>query len=315
MIQLLGTVFSAVFFTTVIRTSTPLILAALGGLVSDLAGSLNIALEGIMLMSALTAVVVSVAAPWWVAVLSSLCVGGLLGGLMAFFHLRLKANMVVVGFAINILAEGSTVYALSLATGGDKGTSINLASKSIPSVDFPFLKAIPVVGDLAAKLLSSQSLLTWLAFGLVGAIWYFLYRTPEGSRFRAVGEYPAAPEAAGISVDRMRTIGLVASGALAALGGTQLAMYNYIGFTRNMTAGRGFIALGAVLLGARHPVGTVLAALLFGAFDALSVVLPSLFDWMPGELIHTTPFVVTVFALILFSYRGRPRATPARPAA
>ena len=304
MIELLATVLSATFFMTVIRTSTPLLLATLGGLIADLSGALNVALEGMMLVGCLTAVIVSVYTPWYVAVFAALLAGGLLGGVMAFFHLRMKADIVLVGFAINIFASGGTVFALTLATGGDKGTSINLVSKSVPALDLSFLGAIPGVGDLLVRFLSGHSVLSWLAGFLVFALWYFLYRTPWGSWLRGVGEYPAAPEAAGIPVNAVRGLSLLASGAVAGLAGAQLAMFNYVGFTRDMTAGRGFIALGAVLLGARHPVGALLAALLFGMFDALSVVMPGLFNWIPAELIRMIPFVVTIVALILFSYRA-----------
>jgi general nucleoside transport system permease protein len=304
MIELLATVFSATFFVTVIRTSTPLLLATLGGLIADLSGALNVALEGMMLVGCLTAVIASVYAPWYVAVLAALAAGALLGAVMALFHLRLKADIILVGFAINIFAAGGTVFALTLATGGDKGTSINLVSKSVPALDLTFLGAVPVVGDVLVRFLSGHSVLSWLAAFLVFALWYFLYRTPWGSWLRGVGEYPAAPEAAGIPVDAVRAWSLLASGALAGLAGAQLAMFNYVGFTRDMTAGRGFIALGAVLLGARHPIGALLAALLFGMFDALSVVMPGLFNWIPAELIRMIPFVVTVLALILFSYRA-----------
>src|SRR5690606_6834319 len=150
-----------------------------------------------------------------------------------------------------------------------------------------------------------HSILSWLAVLMVFAVWFFLYRTPYGLWLRGVGEYPAAPEAAGIAVNKVRAWSLVVSGALAGIGGAQLAMFNYIGFIRDMTAGRGFIALGAVLLGARHPVGAMLAALLFGIFEALAIVMPNLFNWIPGEMIQTIPFVVTVLALILFSYRAQ----------
>jgi general nucleoside transport system permease protein len=305
MIELLMTVFSATFFVTVIRTTTPLLFATLGGLISDLSGALNVALEGMMLIAALTAVIVSVYAPWYVAVLSGMAAGAMLGALMAFFHLRLKADIILVGFAVNILATGGTVFALAMATGGDKGTSINLQSKAVPAIDLPFLPAIPGIGPTLDRLLSGHSILSWLAALAVFLIWYFLYRTPYGLWLRGVGEYPAAPEAAGIPVNKVRAWSLVASGALAGIGGAQLAMFNYIGFTRDMTAGRGFIALGAVLLGARHPVGAMLAALLFGVFEALSIVMPNLFSWIPGELIQTIPFLVTVLALVLFSYRSQ----------
>lgn len=305
MTDLLITLFSATFLVSVIRTATPLLFATLGGLISDLSGALNVALEGMMLIAALTAVVVSVHAPWYVAVVAGMGAGAVLGAIMALFHLRLKADIILVGFAINILAAGGTVFALSLATGGDKGTSINLVSKAVPAVDLSFLGAIPVIGPGLESVLSGHSILSWLAAFMVFAIWYFLYRTPHGLWLRGVGEYPAAPQAAGIPVGKVRAWSLVASGALAGLGGAQLAMFNYVGFTRDMTAGRGFIALGAVLLGARHPVGAMLAALLFGVFEALSIVLPSLFGWIPSEFIQTIPFLVTILALILFSYRAQ----------
>lgn len=305
MTDLVLTLFSATFLVTVIRTATPLLFATLGGLISDLSGALNVALEGMMLIAALTAVVVSVHAPWYVAVLAGVGAAAALGGLMALFHLRLKADIILVGFAVNILATGGTVFALSLATGGDKGTSINLVSKAIPAVELPFLAAIPVIGPTLESVLSGHSVLTWFAALLVWVVWYFLYRTPQGLWLRGVGEYPAAPQAAGIPVMKVRAWSLVASGALAGLGGAQLAMFNYIGFTRDMTAGRGFIALGAVLLGARHPVGALLAALLFGVFEALAIVMPNLFDFIPGEFIQSIPFVVTVLALVLFSYRAQ----------
>ena len=217
----------------------------------------------------------------------------------------MKADIIIVGFAIGALATGGTVFALSIATGGDKGTSINLPSKGVPAVDLSFLSGIPGIGPFLTAIFSGHSFLSWVAAFLVFAIWYFLYRTPWGLWLRSVGEYPAAPEAAGIPVNAVRAWSLVVSAALAGLGGAQLAMFNYIGFTANMTAGRGFIALGAVLLGARHPVGVLFAAVLFGAFDGLTTVLPGLFGWIPPELIRMIPFIVTIMALVLFSIRAQ----------
>jgi general nucleoside transport system permease protein len=305
MMELFLTVFSAAFFVTIIRTTTPLLLSTMGGLIADLSGALNVALEGMMLTGALTAVLVSVYTPWYIAAIVGMGAGALLGILMAFFAYRMKADIILVGFAVNILAAGGTVFALAMATGGDKGTSINLPSKAVPAVDLSFLSGIPAVGPTLTAFLSGHSVLSWIAALIVFAIWYFLYRTPWGLWLRGVGEYPAAPEAAGIPVNRIRTLSLVVSGALAGLGGAQLAMFNYVGFTRDMTAGRGFIALGAVLLGARHPVGALLAALLFGTFEALAVVMPGIFDDAPAELIRAIPFVVTILALILFSIRAQ----------
>jgi simple sugar transport system permease protein len=304
MIDLLSVIFSFAFLVTVIRASTPLVFATLGGLVADLSGALNVALEGIMLIAALTAVVTSVYTPWYVAVLAAVLAGALFGAIIAFFHLKLKADIILAGFAINILASGGTVFALTLATGGDKGTSINLASKSIPTVDLGFLSHVPLAGPVLSGLLSGHSVLSWLAALSVAGLWFFLYHMPQGLWLRGVGEHPAATEASGIPVNRVRVLALLASGAFAGLAGAQLAMFNYVGFTRDMTSGRGFIALGAVLLGARHPVGAMLAALLFGVFEALSIVMPGLFSWIPAEMIVSIPFVVTILALFLFSYRA-----------
>jgi simple sugar transport system permease protein len=303
--ELIVAILSFAFFQTVIRTTTPLLLATLGGLIADLSGALNVALEGQMLIGCLTAVIVSVYTPWYVAVLAAIVAGGLLGLLMAFFALKMRADIILVGFAINILASGGTVFALTLATGGDKGTSINLPSKGVPAIDLSFLNSIPGIGPILTGIFNGHSVLTWVAALLVVAMWYFLYRTPWGLWLRGVGEYPAAPEAAGIPINAIRTWSLLVSGALAGLGGAQLAMFNYVGFTRDMTAGRGFIALGAVLLGARHPVGALLAALLFGFFDGLTTILPGLFSWVPPEIIHMTPFIVTILALVLFSIRAQ----------
>lgn len=300
MSELFEIVFSATFVVAVIRASTPLLFATLGGLLSDLGGALNVALEGMMLIAALTSVIVSVYAPWYVACVAGMGAGAALGGMMALFHLRYKADVILVGFALNILAAGSTVFALSLATGGDKGTSINLQSKAVPSIDIPAFQNVPIL-----DLLTGHSVLSWVAALTVAAVWFFLYCTPRGLWLRAVGEYPAAPEAGGISVMSVRAWSLVASGALAGMGGAQLAMFNYIGFTRDMTAGRGFIALGAVLLGARHPIGAMLAALFFGIFEALAIVMPGLFTWVPSEIIQSIPFAVTLLALVLFSYRSQ----------
>ncbi|WP_176084901.1 ABC transporter permease [Martelella sp. HB161492] len=304
MLDLVATIFSATFLVMVIRTATPLLFATMGGLIADLSGALNVALEGMMLIAALTAVVTSVYAPWYVAVIAAMAAGGLFGAVMGYFHLNRKADVVLVGFAINIFATGGTVFALSLATGGDKGTSINLISKAVPELPIPGLAAVPVVGPTLDALFGHNSVLSWLALLSVIGVWYVLYRTPYGLWLRGVGEYPAAAEAAGISVMAVKFWALVASGALAGIGGAQLAMFNYVGFTRDMTAGRGFIALGAVLLGARHPVGAALAALFFGFFEALSIVMPNFFAWIPAEIIQAIPFAVTIIALVLFSYRA-----------
>src|SRR3569833_3698378 len=148
MMELLAAIFSAAFLATVIRTSTPLLLATLGGLIADLSGALNVARDGIMLIGCLSAVIASHYAPWYVGVLAGIGAGAIIGGIMAFFHLRMKADVVIVGFAIIALALGGTVFALSLAPGGDQGTSINLPTGAVPAVDLSFLGGIPGLGPI-----------------------------------------------------------------------------------------------------------------------------------------------------------------------
>ena len=158
--ELIVAIISFSFFQTVIRTTTPLLLATLGGLIADLSGALNVALEGQMLIGCLTAVIVSVYTPWYVAVLAAMVAGGLLGLLMAFFALKMRADIILVGFAINILASGGTVFALTLATGGDKGTSINLPSKGVPAIDLSVFNQIPGIGPILTGVFNGHSVLT-----------------------------------------------------------------------------------------------------------------------------------------------------------
>ena len=257
-----------------------------------------------MLIGCLTAVIVSVYAPWYVAVLAALAAARCSGAIMAFFPLPVEGRHHPRRLRHQHPRRRRHGVRAGARDRRRQGHLDQPGSKAIPAVDLSFLGAIPGIGDLLVPFLSGHSVLSWLAAFLVFAFWYFLYRTPWGPWLRGVGEYPAAPEAAGIPVNTVRTWSLIVSGALAGLGGAQLAMFNYVGFTRDMTAGRGFIALGAVLLGARHPVGALLAALLFGVFEALAVVMPGLFNWMPAELIRMIPFVVTILALVLFSYRA-----------
>jgi simple sugar transport system permease protein len=301
MMALVETLGSAVFLVAVIRTVTPIALAALGGLVADLAGVANVALEGMMLSSALGAVLASVHAPWWGGVLAGAGTGAALGLAMTVFHLAWKADLVLTGFAVNIISSGLTVVILYRATGGDKGTSIALASKAIP----------PLPGEA----LSGISTLSALAVLLTLLVWFVLTRTRAGLHLRATGLNPAAARAAGIDVRRLQAMALILSGALVGLAGAQLAMFNFVGFTRDMTGGRGFIALGAVVLGRRHPLGTLAAATLFGAFEALAIVIPGLYAWVPAELVGTIPYVATIAALVaVAAARVSPRrSAPATP--
>lgn len=279
----------SLIFSTV-RLATPLLLAALGGLYSERSGIINIALEGLMLAGAFTAAAVTYyAGNPWIGLLAAIAAGMLVAAIHAAACIRFKADQVVTGTAINILMLGIPAFlsgALFLSTG------------STPQIPKEHLIPItPVV----------------IAFALVPLTWYVLYRTPFGLRLRAVGENPEAADAAGVSVARMRYTAVLLSGALAAIGGAYLSIGQSSLFTRNMTAGRGFIALAALIFGKWRPVQTMLGCLLFGFTEAVSiqmqgVKLPSGED-IPNQFIQIIPYLLTMIVLAGFIGLSRaPRA-------
>ena len=277
----------AILFST-IRLATPLLLAAIGGLYSERSGVINIALEGLMLAGAFTAAAVTYyAGNPWVGLLAAIMAGVLVAWIHAVACIRFKADQVVTGTAINILFLGMPAF-LSGA--------LFLSSGSTPQI--PTGNLLPVAPII-------------IAFALVPITWYVLYRMPFGLRLRAVGEKPEAADAAGVSVKRMRYSGVLLSGALAAIGGAYLSIGQSSLFTRNMTAGRGFIALAALIFGKWRPVQTMLACLLFGFADALTtqmqgvVKLPSGED-VPVQFIQMIPYVLTI--IVLAGFIGQSRA-------
>jgi ABC-type uncharacterized transport system permease subunit len=316
----LASIFTATFLATIIRVSTPLILPALGGLLSEQAGVMNIALEGTMLVAAFAGVIVGALAPdWipglprglapWAGLLAGILSGLLLAWIIGFFHLELGADIFLAGLAINILAQGATVFAMYAIT-GDKGSTANLASPALPNVVIPGVNGIRFVGQLLnAENLTGYNIMTYAAFLLMVLVWLLLYRTPFGMHLRAVGENPEAAASAGINVKRMRYQALLLSGFCAALGGLNLSMGYLTIFQANMTAGRGFVALAVIYLGNRHPIGTVLAALLFGAATALGAQLGTLN--IPSQLVEVIPAFATIVALVIYNVRrqAKVRAT------
>ncbi|WP_287483082.1 ABC transporter permease [Caldilinea sp.] len=310
----LQSIFSAAFIATVIRVATPLILPAMGGLLSELGGVINIALEGIMLAAAFTGVIVSGFAPqwfpgapaWsyaWLGALAGVLVGMAMGWLIAFFHLELKTDIILTGLAMNILASGATVFLMFSFT-GDKGSTSTLASARLPSLQIPFVNNIPVLGTLLnGENGTGYNVMSYLAFVLVAVIGVFLYRMPAGAHLRATGEMPDAAQSVGIDIRRVRYQALVASGFCAALGGLYLSMGYLSIFQANMTAGRGFIALAVIYLGNRNPVGTLIAALIFGAASALGTRLGTMA--IPPQIVEMIPPAVTIAALIIYNIRRR----------
>jgi len=262
-----------------------------------LAGAINIALEGIMLTSAFTGVVVSAYSQnIWLGLLAGIFSGILLSAVLGYFHLFLKTNIILAGMALNIMATGGTIFLLYVLT-GDKGNSSTLASGMVPIVQIPIIKDIPFLDTVV----SGHNIFVYAAVIFTFLVSILLYRTRLGVHIRAVGENPDAASSLGIPVRQIKMIAILISGFLASLGGLNLSMAYLSLFQREMTAGRGFIALAAVYLGGRKPWGTLFAAIIFGAADALSSQLGSLN--IPSQLVQMIPYVVTIIALVVYALR------------
>jgi simple sugar transport system permease protein len=294
--NVLSSILSWEFVAAGIRVTTPILLAALGALVAELAGTPNIALEGTMLFSAFVGVIISgFTHSLWLSVIGALITGIIMSSILAYFSLKLKTDIIMAAIALNIFASGGTIYALYLLT-GDKGSSASLKSLVLPSIDIPILKDIPILGDI----LSGHHILTYVAIILVFLIQYMLYRTPLGLRIRSVGESPDAARSVGISVFKTQYTALIISGMLASLGGIFLSMGYVEWFARDMTSGRGFIALAAQALGGTSAYGVALGSLLFGFSEALSFSLQ--FLNIPYEVTQSMPFIITVGALAFYAW-------------
>ena len=304
------------FFAAILRAATPMIFAALGGLISELAGVINIALEGIMLIAAFTGVVGSAwAAILWPEAGPLLCAlfGAALGLLaavllalvLAIFYLEFDANLIIAGVGINILATGLTVFLL-FTISGDKGSSAGLTSYALPDIPPGFLGDVPILGVLLGGANGDgYHVLIYAAMLSIVLVWLLLHKTRLGLHLRAVGENPEACRTAGLPVKRIQYYAILLSGLLAGLGGIYLSMGYLTLFQANMTAGRGFLALAAIFLGARSVLGTAGAAAFFG--------LASVFAAQLGLLGVSTPVVfavaplVTIVALLAFNWVTRRR--------
>lgn len=293
--NLIAAIFSPDFVFSILRLSTPIIFAGLAALITDRAGVMNIGLEGIMLSSALLGVIGSAfTQSALIGLTCAIATGVLMGSIMAYFSLKLKTDIILTGIAINLLSSGGTVFLL-YSVAKDKGMSTSLASLTMPVVQIPIIQSIPILGPM----ISGHNVLTYLAFILVGVVWLLLYKTSLGLKIRVVGENPDAAESVGINVKKIQYTALAISGALAAMGGAYMSMGYMDKFARDMTAGRGFIALAAEALGRGTPVGTLAASLVFGAADALGSNLQVL-D-IPVQFIQMMPYLFTIIGLIIYS--------------
>jgi simple sugar transport system permease protein len=307
----LESVFSVGLLAAALRFATPLAFAAMGGIFSERSGVVNIGLEGMMLAGAFFGIVVAAeTGQWELGILGAMGAGGTLALIHAFFCIHLRADQIISGFAINFLALGITGY-LFRSLYGTRGTP-ELAER-IPDVRLPVIRDIPFVGDIIGQM----NLMIWLMFLTVILSWVVLFKTPLGLRIRSVGEHPKAADTVGISVFKIRYAAVIVSGLLAGLGGAYLSFGFGNAFNENMTAGRGYIALAAVIFGNWRPFGAFGACLLFGFSSALALrlqgspLLPS--DFASANLLQTLPYVLTLVALVGVIGRSRGPAAAGRP--
>ncbi len=274
-----------------LRLATPLIFCALAGVLSERAGVIDIGLEGKMLFAAFAAATVGVVTKSWpLAMLAAIAVACALSALHGFACVTYQGNQVITGLAINIIASGLTVV-LGIAWFKQGGQTPQVPD----AVRFKEMFDIPLLG---------QNALVYVALILVGVVWWVLFRTRFGLRLRAVGENPAMVDAAGVSVPGTRYLALLGNGALCGLAGCYLVLAQNASFAPHMTAGRGFMALAAMIFGKWHPVGALWACLLFGFLDALAirlqgVKLPGIGE-IPVQFIQALPYLMTVILLAGF---------------
>lgn len=280
-----------------IRTATPLILAALGGLLTQQAGILNIGMEGMILLGAFFAVVGSYFfGNAFMGVALAAFVGILIGLLFAVFVVDLKSDEFVIGIAINIFAGGLTVFLLR-SIFGVKGAFSSPKIIPLPRLNFSFISNVPFLNTI----FNNHTIFIYISWILVILIYIYLYKTPEGTWLRASGEYPEALETAGISPRRMKYISSIACGILCGLAGAHLSLGYLTLFTENMSTNRGFIALAAIIFGQANPIKTSLAALLFGFFDALGIRLQGI--GIPSQFTQMIPYLATIIALTIITKR------------
>ena len=288
---------------TTIIYSTPLILAALGGLFSERSGVVNIALEGLMTIGSFFAVLTTLyfGNPW-LGLILAMVAGGLFAILHAFFTVTLKADQVVTGVALNFLALGFSLYLTKLLFAGAGQTPV--VKTKLETLKLPFLSKIPLLGETFFNTLPT----TYLAFLLVFLSYIFLYKTKFGLRLRAVGESPHAAETSGISVYKMRYFAVIVSGLFAGLGGASLSIAIGSEFNQNTVAGQGFIALAALIFGKWKPFGVFFAAIFFGFAVALSIIgqLMNFTKVLPSEVINMFPYFLTILALAGFVGKVEP---------
>ena len=287
----LDIVFTASLIASMFVFSTPLVFGAIGGMFSERSGVVNIGLEGMMLMGAFWGVYgADKSGSWVIGLLVAMAAGGSLAVVHAFFAINLRADQIVGGTAVNFLALGITGYFFFQLY---HGQDIPAGVSTIPDIKIPGIENLKFLGPAFGDL----NLMVWLSFLLVIISYFVLFKTPIGLRIRACGEHPRAADTVGINVYAIRYAAVILSGMLAALGGAYLTIgFGGGSFTNNITAGRGFIALAAMIFGAWRPFGAFAAALLFGFSTALAYRLPA-YSGSAATLFQALPYVLTLIAV------------------
>ncbi len=301
-------VWSALFSATLVY-STPLLYAAIGGLYCERAGVVNVALEGMLLTGAYFGIWADdFSHSWVVALFVAMLAGAVLASIHAVWSIHFKVDQIITGTALNFLALGVTGY-LFIQHYGDAGTPGNISDYGIPDIHINFIKNWYFIGPI----LGQVNLMIWLSFVLLIGTYVFVFRTPFGLRLRSVGEHPRAADTVGISVYKTRYIAVIASGAIAALGGAYLSIGFVHSFNQDMTAGIGFIGLAALIFGKWRPFPTWFATLLFGFSSALADRLPIAYGSEWGTLFQALPYVLTLVAVAGVIGRSIGPAASGRP--
>ncbi|MEB3279283.1 MAG: ABC transporter permease [Lyngbya sp.] len=287
------------YFSSSISLAIPLAFAALGGLFAERSGVINIGLEGLLLTGAFVGAASSVLTEnLAISILIAVVIGGSVGGVHAYLCVSLNVNQIVSGLAINLAASGLTAYGARLLF--NTGT---VALPKLPQLEIFGLKSIPVFG-----VIFQQDILCYLLLILIALSTYIIFKTHWGLTLRAVGESAVAADATGISVVKVRYICVILSGILASLGGVYLALVHVGFFTEGMSAGKGFIAIAAIIFGRWHPVYTSLACFLFGATEALQLRIQAFNLDIPYQFLVMLPYLIALFALVGIAGKSTPPA-------
>jgi simple sugar transport system permease protein len=283
----------ASIFASTIRLATPLLLAALGELVTERSGVMNLGVEGIMLLSAFTSFMVTyVSGSIWLGVLAALVTGGLMALLMAFMAITLKVEQIVTGMALNLLGAGISLFWLRLMTSTAKVDYLII--EIFKPIEIPYLSSIPYIGEV----LFSQRWLTYFAFFMVPVIWFFLYRTKYGLQIRSVGENPKAVDTKGVNVARLQYLATIFGGMMAGLGGAFLTLAASPRFVPGMSGGRGWLAIVIVIAGNWLPWRITLAALVFAFLDAFQLHVQGVGVQIPYQILLALPYIFAIIAMM-----------------